>query len=664
MVVEAGHGDRYAELCEAAWAAFATVERLLEQQSVRKSAPLLYLSQTVQRFAQLELDPADTAELLRPYGPDGLSAAQALADVFASLCLSLHLVEEANAAAAGSATQFAQVALRRLEAKLETLVDLFRDLHCPDLSFLAVKRWRPGDFIASGDFSVFWRDHFPEQLRVRAGDFLYALRLRAGVSRGVNTEACSRLLPWLLFGRAPEGDPEREELEVVDLALLFDCFGMASGVTFCTKWEELLGHMYITAVCGRGDPGLGRAAMCAADIAQSRREQLASVLLPGWSRDKLRENRPLMRVLTTLGMSVACDADEGLLVTFAEPEVAACLVPPADRPPSEPPIRLGAGGRSRLAEAATEALQDACLADVHFEPAGTAPSRCLRARLDSSAAGDCLDHHTRLTELKRSRIWVLNDFLSVLEVLGARQRRAAERRLRLVRPGATSGAVPKMQQALKDQQALEEELNQRRQALLRMEQAYDDPDQIAHVRALMQDVAEAELEMEQSRKALARQTSMYRSEDETFQQTRNRQDLAWRQRVAAVLIEMRLKEQQRLGVRSELSRIEVLLLDLEENFSSDRQRLHDYDERLCKMIQDKQSFLEGLVQAASSVRAQIHEADAATLERAQELEGLRRVMELQANKARQLEEIDTLEKKLGVLASKSAAVAAAAVGAA
>jgi len=233
-----------------------------------------------------------------------------------------------------------------------------------------------------------------------------------------------------------------------------------------------------------------------------------------------------------------------------------------------------------------------------------------------------------------------------------------------VRPGATSGAVPKMQQALKDQQALEEELNQRRQALLRMEQAYDDPDQIAHVRALMQDVAEAELEMEQSRKALARQTSMYRSEDETFQQTRNRQDLAWRQRVAAVLIEMRLKEQQRLGVRSELSRIEVLLLDLEENFSSDRQRLHDYDERLCKMIQDKQSFLEGLVQAASSVRAQIHEADAATLERAQELEGLRRVMELQANKARQLEEIDTLEKKLGVLASKSAAVAAAAVGAA
>merc|ERR1712217_913234 len=100
-------------------------------------------------------------------------------------------------------------------------------------------------------------------------------------------------------------------------------------------------------------------------------------------------------------------------------------------------------------------------------------------------------------------------------------------------------------------------------------------------------------------------------------------------------MEFQLRHQQRSAVRAEITRIENVLLGLEETFATSRQRLHEYDQRLTAAIQDKESLLAGLVQAISAVKGQMREVDANTLERARELEALRRVMELQANKAQQ-----------------------------
>merc|ERR1711933_19862 len=101
-----------------------------------------------------------------------------------------------------------------------------------------------------------------------------------------------------------------------------------------------------------------------------------------------------------------------------------------------------------------------------------------------------------------------------------------------------------------------------------------------------------------------------------FQHARQRKDLSCRQRVAAMLVEFQLLHRQRSGIRAEITRIENMLLGLEDTFSTSRQRLHEYDRQLTAAIQDKESLLAGLVQAITAVKAQMREVDANTLERA------------------------------------------------
>lgn len=675
---------------EAACAALDEAARLLEEAGLRSAVPLLYLHQTVDGFQKRAGGAASIQRLLSAGGADGRSIAQAFADVCQSLCLGLRLAWDGAAASAAAAVQVAQVSLGHLEHKLMTVFGWLEAVRRATdkeaglgAAWAAASQERcPEDLISSGDFAAFWRDHFPGRFRVRAADFVAALR----TARGLSASTSAELLSWLFVRKGSEvgtDGTEAEEVSLVDSALVFDCFGVASGIAFCTHWQELFGHRYITALCGEGEQGR-RSTMCAADIALARREQLSTVLLPGWSRERLHGCRSLLRVLATLGLAMACDCEDGLLVEFSEPEVAACLLQP--------------GGPAKLAAAAASPMQGEGLGDLQFSAVtGDLPTKRMQASLlggrqerEGSApegvsallseggspspdmaggtgvrvvGGSDRGLYSTLTALKTSRLWVLNDFLSVFEALDARRRAAAEERVRFADPEATSEAVLQLQQAVREQKGREEQVQRRKQQLLAMEQACDDPDQVGHIKVLMQEVEEAEAELEETKAWLRKQSDIWVSEDVSFQQARQRQDLACRQRVAAILLELKLRHQHRLGVRAELTRIENMLLDL-EGFGSSRDKLHEYDLRLAEAIQDRESLLAGLMQATSAVRGHIQEADSNTTERARELEALQRIMEMQAKKSQYLEEIDALERKLGALTSKSPAAAAAAIHAA
>merc|ERR1712137_1248980 len=100
-----------------------------------------------------------------------------------------------------------------------------------------------------------------------------------------------------------------------------------------------------------------------------------------------------------------------------------------------------------------------------------------------------------------------------------------------------------------------------------------------------------------------------------------------------MLLELRMQQQHRLGARAQLTRIENQLLGLEIP-----SRLQEYDQGLACAIREKEHLLAGLIQVVAAVKRQTSEADVATTERARELEALRLVMELQANKPQQLED--------------------------
>merc|ERR1712137_1172970 len=97
------------------------------------------------------------------------------------------------------------------------------------------------------------------------------------------------------------------------------------------------------------------------------------------------------------------------------------------------------------------------------------------------------DRHNVLTQFKAKRLWVLNDLVSVFRVIGSRLRAAHERRILGCDPLSRSEAWPKLQQSRQDQEKMEQEVAIRKERLRNMEKS-DDPDQVGHIRALLQDV--------------------------------------------------------------------------------------------------------------------------------------------------------------------------------
>mmetsp|Transcript_143818 Transcript_143818/g.261662 ORF Transcript_143818/g.261662 Transcript_143818/m.261662 type:complete len:816 (-) Transcript_143818:96-2543(-) len=734
--------------CTTAWEHLGRcVELLKTPAGLRTKMPLLYLQQTLQELQAFDVkevakacigEVVDKAATL-PQGADapaagaeateehelvdwdGASVARWFSDVLSALLVTLTFAEELVAMDEACDFQMTQIRLSRLEHRLSVLLKLLKrvlvDGHCwADVHEV----WHTEELLHSGDLVAFWRSNFSTHFRVSVVQFYEVLR----ASRGVTLETFQELLPWLLPGVAinmesveakarehPSTEASLlnsirdEELDLADIGLTLDSLGLSRGLAFCTSWEELCGHAFITAVWSEHERGR-RGVMSAADVVLARKEQQSSVLLPGWSRDSLRRARPFLRALLALGASLAFDTEDGLVVQFESAEVAATLLPepdpdseaaggeakhhghssfvgdfnsiggdemsgfgasafgaPADPAQAEPVISTKRTKFGKvLADIAQEedvfrrdASKEAVGPDVYFlPPRQNVASRCLTAEVAKKyKVRHARDRHRTLTHAGARRIWEeLSDFLQIFEVLGERQRAAYEQRVRSCDPAIRSEAWPKHQRALRDQKIKEEQVVLRKQQLLQMEMASDNQDQIAHIRVLLQEVAEAEEEKEQSVQFLAQQESKWIAEEEAFQRARRRQDLACRQRSAAISLELRHRHRQRGELRTEMTRVESMLMDLEETFSTNRQRLHEYDQELTAMIHEKENLLENLTQALAQVKEVEASTDQAKVEKAEELERMRRVLQLHAQKAEKLEEIDKIEKKLDTLRTK------------
>lgn len=175
-----------------------------------------------------------------------------------------------------------------------------------------MKGWNPETLFASGDLCFLWNNHFPGQLSVGAGVFAKMLH----TVRGLGTQDQDGCLSWLR--------PKDQTITLPDVALILDNIGVWRGIAFCTNWEELCGHTYITALRSEIKREQ-RNAKTAADLIAPRRERLQSVVLPKWNRDLLKTNRPLLQALSALGMSLACDVESGLLLQFEDTDVVRCF---------------------------------------------------------------------------------------------------------------------------------------------------------------------------------------------------------------------------------------------------------------------------------------------------------------------------------------------------
>merc|ERR1719313_572012 len=219
-------------------------------------------------------------------------------------------------------------------------------------------------------------------------------------------------------------------------------------------------------------------------------------------------------------------------------------------------------------------------------------------------------------------------------------------------PDKRSDAWPKHQRALMDQKIKEELVVERKKQLQQMEAASDHPEQTTHIRALLQAVAEAEDEREYNRRWLVEQESKWIQEEEQFQQRRMKRDLAFRQRASAIALQMQHREKQRLSLRAQMSRMEHMLLDLEETFSKHRRRLHEYDQDLTTMIREKEALLSAMTQALVVVKERTKACEAAKAQRDGERASMQSILDLTQNKMDTQIEIEAMETKIDVLKQK------------
>merc|ERR1719217_871450 len=109
-------------------------------------------------------------------------------------------------------------------------------------------------------------------------------------------------------------------------------------------------------------------------------------------------------------------------------------------------------------------------------------------------------------------------------------------------------------------------------------------------------------------------------------------DMAFRQRSAAIILEMQYREKQRRSMRAQMSRMEHMLLDLEETFSKHRRRLHEYDQDLTTMIREKEALLSAMTQALVVVKEHTKACEAARAEKETEKASMQSILDLTQTK--------------------------------
>eukprot|EP00811_Abedinium_folium_P001763 NODE_11616_length_1275_cov_4.500871.p1 GENE.NODE_11616_length_1275_cov_4.500871~~NODE_11616_length_1275_cov_4.500871.p1 ORF type:complete len:356 (+),score=100.67 NODE_11616_length_1275_cov_4.500871:58-1068(+) len=202
------------------------------------------------------------------------------------------------------------------------------------------------------------------------------------------------------------------------------------------------------------------------------------------------------------------------------------------------------------------------------------------------------------------------------------------------------------------QRLKEDVVLQRRRQLQQMEEASSNPDQVAHIRALMQEVADAEEAAESSRQWLLKQEPKWSEEEKDHQKDRLQRDTMFRQRSAAMIIEQKQLLRHSAEIWREMARVDAMLYDLGDGFSAGRPELHVQDQLLMDGIDEKEKLLENLTEVFASVKEEGAAVDCEFVERTAEHEALQRLLALRAEKVQRRQELEAVEKKVGSLMSK------------
>merc|ERR1712136_7706 len=256
--------------------------------------------------------------------------------------------------------------------------------------------------------------------------------------------------------------------------------------------------------------------------------------------------------------------------------------------------------------------------------------------------------HRAISHLKCQRIKELDDIVHIMAFTRARQQATDGRRARSNDPSIICDAIPAAKagrERLASMEAKEVELKNK---LHDMERADHAPDQVEHIRHLLRASDMAEEACDAYREELVQLEAQWELDQETFQHGRVVRDTVFRTRMNAMLLDVREHQHRRKDIHFELQELERLLLAFDDK--SEKEGTDAHDMSLVVAFKEQIELSEALAQALVRSKEQSRTADDSKA--AEEVERMKRVLELQNTKLQLLDEIDLIERRINAMKFK------------
>mmetsp|Transcript_94917 Transcript_94917/g.217376 ORF Transcript_94917/g.217376 Transcript_94917/m.217376 type:complete len:612 (+) Transcript_94917:24-1859(+) len=557
------------------------------------------------------VDPADVVEAVGT-SAEGVTVLELLCDACAVACVAAGLLQDLPP---GSDLLQVCIRLRHVHRRLHALSNILGELRqgkslgtaWANCSLL----WHTGE----PDVAALWAP-FRSSLSCCSSDFVAHFSASYGAP---SPEEAALFLSWL--NSSPQG-----QISFSNVLAILQPLGVWAGFLHCTNWPELFGQQLYPCIRS-GSTALVTSAT-AQELVRLRRQREASVKIELMTRKDLREGaRTTKAVLGALGFIAAVDADDGLLVQLASPEVAACVRDP--RTSVSRILRLVARGSDFVA--ATECPSDLIAREIPLRFPNITRSR---------------DQHNLLATLHSRKPHLSRDLLLQETCV---HREVAEYSLRRCEAALTIGPV-----AATDlwQRVREEVVILRRHAAESFGFHPAATDSTTCLQPLLLEVEHAE-EIGAAASALAaHQRALWIWEGSDFQHAAMAADLPLADLVFTAEKESALLQLKRSWEREELVQLELVLLDLEAVFAKYRRRLHEYDQQLTGMIAAKEEVVAKTHHDLARAEVQARVAESKTQERELDMAERDNVVSLDVKKEELQVAISRMEQRLESLTKK------------
>lgn len=532
--------------------------------------------------------------------PAGLFASVALNDSVGAVLLILALLEDRSVLIPGQLhlddVWRPQLALHDQGQRLSALNVLFETLKGVGGDWDAALRvWSPSSLLVSGDIAAFWEENFKQHTSVPAAELIPAI---TEAYEPLDSKDAERLIAWLR--------PNAMDLiSVADISLVLDGPGLWTRILFCTSWTELCEQALVTAVrAGRRNR---LTVSTAADLVLEKKRQQKLAMLPQWSRDMLCGTRALLHAVFSLGLQVAADVQGGgLLMQFESAATAQTMLGKATH--LKAMIRELHGITLPVVPATAMSMAK-CVADVSA---------------DRWVIAEARDQHIAMSRIYARKVHELTDNTKQMETLLKRHQALLRAHVLGTETGPPAPvAMRKSEGSLQD------------------------------LRKLMQLGANVDEERQQWQfKQLDAefQRNVEGSANEPVESQRNQlaQDISFDNQQTLLLMEINFCGKVRDLKRVEMSKMEQMLLDLEESFSKFRRRLILKDEDLTKRIGDKENELVDMNEALGTKRDEARKGDSEACELEMQLTEL--MVNMRPGGWKQTEEL--LQKQIEAMESR------------